>query len=96
MTSWQSSASTSSAYHRADVFGVRRPTNLRSFLLGGLLGGLAGLVAAGGLRRPAADSKVGRAVDGIAAFEEAPCHGQWRAREDEERLAKQEWDPPRS
>lgn len=52
---------------------------LRSFLLGGVLGGLAGLLAAARMdasrRRRAPDSP------GLRAFEEAPCRQEWLERE---------------
>ncbi|MEZ5101399.1 MAG: hypothetical protein R3C15_16690 [Thermoleophilia bacterium] len=54
-----------------------RDQRLRTFLLGGLLGGVAGLVAADRLdrrlRRPAP-------ADGLAAFEQAPCFREQRER----------------
>ena len=58
--------------------GERRGT-LRSFLIGGLLGGAAGIAAAGRMRvkRP---PKRASAV-GLAAFEEAPCYRELVERE---------------
>jgi hypothetical protein len=46
---------------------------LRSFVLGGLVGGAAGLAAAGRMRmrRRAARRET---PAGLAAFEQAPCH----------------------
>ena len=64
-----------------------RGRRLGSFLVGGLLGSVAGLVAAGRMRMR--DAPFERpAGDGLAAFEEAPCY-----RELVEESA--ESDPPR-
>ena len=50
-----------------------RARRLGSFLVGGLLGSAAGLVAAGRMR--VKDTPHERpAVDGLAAFEGAPCY----------------------
>lgn len=49
-----------------------RDSRLGSFLLGGILGGLAGLAAAGRLRSRQRAS-VPPTPPGLAAFEEAPC-----------------------
>jgi hypothetical protein len=50
-----------------------RGRRLRSFLLGGLVGSLAGLAAAGRMRMP---TRPPRRVTpaGLAAFEQAPCY----------------------
>lgn len=58
-----------------------RDQRLRTFLLGGLLGGVAGLVAADRLERrlrPRAPA------DGLAAFEQAPCFREQRERQGEQ------------
>lgn len=62
------------------MFGGKRQTGLRSFLLGGLLGGLAGVAATRSLRRSKDGEEAPDRVDDIAAFEEAPCHREWHAR----------------
>ena len=63
------------------MFDRRRQTSLRSFLLGGLLGSVAGVLAAGGLHRSRNTGEDGEQIDGVRAFEQAPCHAEWRARE---------------
>jgi hypothetical protein len=67
------------------VEGERRK-RLRSFLLGGLLGSVAGVAAAGRMpvkRRP--DRRETPA--GLAAFEQAPCYGELVERETREGAA---------
>lgn len=56
---------------------------MRSFLLGGLLGGLAGAVAAGGLRRSRLEAEEIDEGGELGPFEAAPCHIDWRARQEE-------------
>ena len=61
--------------------GERRRDTLKSFLLGGLVGSVAGVVAAGRVRmrgRPARRETVG-----LAAFERAPCYEELVERERE-------------
>jgi hypothetical protein len=66
------------------VDGDRRRSPFRSFLLGGLVGGAAGLAAAGRMRvRRRAPRRTTPA--GLAAFEQAPCYEDLAAREHEER-----------
>jgi hypothetical protein len=61
-----------------------RGGRLGSFLVGGLLGGLAGLAAAGRMRmRKRATARMTPA--GLAAFEQAPCYEEVLAREAGER-----------
>jgi hypothetical protein len=61
------------------VDGERR-RRLRPFLLGGLVGSVAGVVAAGRMKVRASPS--GRATPrGLAAFEEAPCYRELVERE---------------
>jgi hypothetical protein len=50
-----------------------RGRRFRSFLLGGLVGSVAGLAAAGRMRVRARPAKR-RTPAGLAAFEEAPCY----------------------
>jgi hypothetical protein len=57
-----------------------RGSRLRSFLLGGLVGSVAGLVAAGRVKvkqRPRARATPA----GLAAFEQAPCYAELVERE---------------
>lgn len=57
-----------------------RGKRLRSFLLGGLVGSVAGLAAAGRMKvkqRPRARETPA----GLAAFEQAPCYGELVERE---------------
>lgn len=62
------------------MFESRRQRSIGSFLLGGLLGGVAGVLAAGGLRRSREDAvEAGEAKD-LGAFDQAPCHREWLAR----------------
>jgi hypothetical protein len=57
-----------------------RGKRLRSFLLGGLLGSAAGLVAAGRMRmKPRPQRRTTPA--GLAAFEQAPCYDELVERE---------------
>jgi hypothetical protein len=52
---------------------TERGRRFRSFLIGGLLGGVAGLAAAGRMRvRPRPPKRTPLA--GLAAFEQAPCY----------------------
>jgi hypothetical protein len=60
-----------------------RGRRLRSFLLGGLVGSVAGVAAAGRMRmkeRPRARTSPA----GLAAFEQAPCYEELVAREERE------------
>jgi hypothetical protein len=50
-----------------------RRRGLRPFLLGGLLGSIAGLAAAGRMKVKA-QAKKRETPAGLAAFEEAPCY----------------------
>ena len=54
----------------------RRRGRLRSFLLGGIVGGTAALVASQRKRSPRRRTPVG-----LAAFEEAPCYEETLVRE---------------
>jgi hypothetical protein len=60
----------------------RRRDSLRSFLIGGLLGSVAGVAAAGRvrMRRPPARRET---PAGLAAFERAPCYEELVERERE-------------
>jgi 2-keto-3-deoxy-galactonokinase len=60
-----------------------RGRRIRSFLIGGLVGSAAGLVAAGRMRVPARLRKH-EAHAGLAAFEQAPCYAELVEREREE------------
>jgi hypothetical protein len=52
---------------------TERGRRLRSFLIGGLVGSLAGLAAAGRVRVPKRPPKRVTPA-GLAAFEQAPCY----------------------
>jgi len=66
--------------------GERRRSSLRSFVLGGLVGGAAGLAAAGRMRMTRRTRR--RATPaGLAAFEQAPCHEELVGRERSARRA---------
>ena len=56
--------------------GEARRTRLRSFVIGGILGGAAGIAAARRNRPPRRRTPVG-----LAAFEEAPCYEETLERE---------------
>jgi hypothetical protein len=58
-------------------------SRLGSFLLGGLLGGLAGL-AASRLRLPGPSSSKTRTQPGLRAFEGAPCYRELEERQRQE------------
>jgi hypothetical protein len=60
-----------------------RGKRFRSFLIGGLLGSAAGLVAAGRMRVPRRPERRDTPV-GLAAFEQAPCFEELLEREREE------------
>jgi hypothetical protein len=61
-----------------------RGRRVRSFLIGGLLGSLAGLAAGGRMRVP--PRPAGRKTPaGLAAFEQAPCYDELLDRERRER-----------
>jgi hypothetical protein len=57
-----------------------RGRRFRSFLLGGLVGSVAGLAAAGRMRVRARPTKRETAA-GLAAFEQAPCYREVVERE---------------
>jgi hypothetical protein len=60
-----------------------RGRRLRSFLIGGLLGSLAGVAAAGRMRvKPRPGRRPSPA--GLAAFEQAPCYQELVERESRE------------
>jgi hypothetical protein len=61
------------------VDGDRRK-RLRPFLLGGLVGSIAGLAAAGRMK-VRAQPRRRETPDGLAAFEEAPCYEELVERE---------------
>ena len=63
--------------------GGNRGTNVRSFLIGGLVGSAAGLVAAGRMKVRASRKRTTPA--GLAAFEQAPCFAELVEREARER-----------
>lgn len=64
-----------------------RGKRLRSFLIGGLVGSVAGVVAAGRVRVRARPAKRASPA-GLAAFEQAPCYDELVEQErDEERRA---------
>jgi hypothetical protein len=60
------------------MFDRRRQKSVGSFLLGGLLGGVAGVLAAGRLRRAADGGPGSGSRDALGPFEEAPCHREWQ------------------
>jgi hypothetical protein len=62
------------------VDGERR-RRLRPFLLGGLLGSIAGLAAAGRMKVRAQSRSRRETPAGLAAFEEAPCYEELVERE---------------
>lgn len=57
-----------------------RGRRLRSFLLGGLVGSLAGMAAAGRVRMKTRPSRR-ETPAGLAAFEQAPCYQELVERE---------------
>jgi hypothetical protein len=61
-----------------------RGKRLRSFLIGGLVGSVAGVVAAGRVRVRARPAKRATSA-GLAAFEQAPCYDELVEQEREER-----------
>jgi 8-oxo-dGTP pyrophosphatase MutT (NUDIX family) len=64
-----------------------RAKRIRSFLIGGIVGSAAGLVAAGRMRVP---RRPGRrdSPAGLAAFEQAPCYAETLEREAREEAAR--------
>jgi hypothetical protein len=60
-----------------------RAKRFRSFLIGGLVGSAAGLVAAGRVRVPRRPAKR-ETPAGLAAFEQAPCYAELVERESRE------------
>lgn len=57
-----------------------RGKRIRSFVIGGLVGSAAGLVAAGRMRVPRRPAKR-ETQAGLAAFEQAPCYAELIERE---------------
>ena len=57
-----------------------RGTRLRTFLLGGLVGSVAGLAAAGRMKVRARPLRR-ETPEGLAAFEQAPCYAELVERE---------------
>lgn len=63
-----------------------RKSPFGSFLLGGLVGSLAGLAAAGRMKvKPRLDTRRRESPEGLAAFEDAPCYQELLERERRER-----------
>jgi hypothetical protein len=62
---------------------TERGKRIRSFLIGGLVGSAAGLVAAGRMRVPRRPPKR-ETYAGLAAFEQAPCYTELVERKREE------------
>jgi 8-oxo-dGTP pyrophosphatase MutT (NUDIX family) len=63
-----------------------RAKRIRPFLIGGIVGSAAGLVAAGRMRVPRRPEKR-QTPAGLAAFEEAPCYAETLEREAREEAA---------
>ena len=57
-----------------------RAKRIRSFVIGGIVGSAAGLVAAGRMRVPRRPEKR-QTPAGLAAFEQAPCYAETLERE---------------
>lgn len=57
-----------------------RAKRIRSFLIGGIVGSAAGLVAAGRMRVPRRPERR-QSPAGLAAFEQAPCYAETLERE---------------
>jgi hypothetical protein len=64
-----------------------RRRRLRPFLLGGLVGSVAGLAAAGRMRVRSQARRRG-SPDGLAAFEQAPCFEELAERESRSERAR--------
>jgi hypothetical protein len=64
-----------------------RGKRLRSFLLGGLVGSLAGVAAAGRMRVKQG-ARPRRTPAGLAAFEQAPCYDELVEREAREAASR--------
>ena len=65
-----------------------RKSPFGSFLLGGLVGSLAGLAAAGQMKmKPRTDPRRRESPEGLAAFEGAPCYRELLERERRERAS---------
>jgi hypothetical protein len=64
-----------------------RAKRIRSFLIGGIVGSAAGLVAAGRMRVPRRPRRR-ETLAGLAAFEEAPCYAETVEREAREEAAR--------
>ena len=65
----------------------RRTRSVRSFLLGGLVGSAAGLVAAGRMKVRTTGRRRRATPAGLAAFEQSPCYGELVEREARERTS---------
>ena len=59
------------------MFNGKRQTSLGSFLLGGLLGGVAGVLAAWRLKANLSGNGTTSIDRDTVPFEEAPCHQEW-------------------
>ena len=64
-----------------------RAKRIRSFLIGGIVGSAAGLVAAGRMRVPRRPAER-ETHAGLAAFEQAPCFAETVEREAREEAAR--------
>jgi hypothetical protein len=64
-----------------------RAKRIRSFLIGGIVGSAAGLVAAGRMRVPRRPRRREN-LAGLAAFEEAPCYAETVEREAREEAVR--------
>jgi hypothetical protein len=64
-----------------------RAKRFRSFLIGGIVGSAAGLVAAGRMRVPRRPRRREN-LAGLAAFEEAPCYAETVEREAREEAVR--------
>jgi hypothetical protein len=64
-----------------------RAKRIRSFLIGGIVGSAAGLVAAGRMRVPLRPGRR-ESPEGLAAFEQAPCYAETLEREAREEAAR--------
>lgn len=64
-----------------------RAKRIRSFVIGGIVGSAAGLVAAGRMRVPRRPEER-HTQAGLAAFEQAPCYAETLEREAREEVAR--------
>ena len=64
-----------------------RAKRIRSFVIGGIVGSAAGLVAAGRMRVPRRLEKR-QTPAGLAAFEQAPCYAETLEREAREETTR--------